>query len=94
MSAMCRRCRVKKANRPRGLCWTCYHTPGAIDLFPSTSKFAYCEVTDFYGKVKPPPVPTNALPGSDEKVAVMAERASGFFSLFHPSDNSGREECA
>ena len=94
MSAMCRRCRIKKANRPLGMCWTCYYTPGARDRFQSTSKFARRGVGDFYGKVKPPPVPTNALPGSDEKVAVMAERASGFFSLFHPSDNSRREECA
>lgn len=36
---ICRHCSKFKANRPRGLCWKCYYTPGVRDLFPSTSKF-------------------------------------------------------
>lgn len=37
---MCRHCQKKKSNRPRGLCWHCYHVPGLRDLYPSLSKFA------------------------------------------------------
>jgi hypothetical protein len=35
----CRHCGRARVNRPRGLCWTCYHLPGVRDLYPSTSKF-------------------------------------------------------
>lgn len=36
----CRHCRAGKVNRPRGLCWNCYYTPGVKALYPVTSKFA------------------------------------------------------
>lgn len=36
---LCRHCQTKKANRPRGLCWPCYYTPGVKELYPSTSKY-------------------------------------------------------
>lgn len=37
---ICRHCQKVRANRPRGLCWGCYYTPGVLELYPSTSKFA------------------------------------------------------
>lgn len=37
---LCRHCQVKNANRPLGLCWTCYYKPGVRALYPSTSKYA------------------------------------------------------
>lgn len=36
----CRHCGGDKVNRPRGLCWSCYYTPGVKALYPSTSKHA------------------------------------------------------
>jgi hypothetical protein len=75
-----------KANRPRGLCWSCYYTPGLRDLFPSTSKFARRGVTDFYGRAAMAHAPTPALPGTPEKVAVLEERARRGVSLWHPRD--------
>ena len=36
---LCRHCNRRPSNRPRGLCWTCYYTPGLRDQYPSTSKF-------------------------------------------------------
>jgi DNA-binding NarL/FixJ family response regulator len=30
----CRHCGLKKACRPRGLCWGCYRTPAALALYP------------------------------------------------------------
>ena len=40
MIAVCRHCSKCKVNRPRGLCWSCYYTPGVKEQFPSTSKYA------------------------------------------------------
>jgi hypothetical protein len=36
---LCRHCHVKVVNRPRGMCWSCYYTPGVKDLYPTTSKY-------------------------------------------------------
>ena len=35
---ICRHCSTRKVTRPRGLCWTCYYTPGIKRLYFSTSK--------------------------------------------------------
>lgn len=37
---LCRHCKESSANRPKGLCWSCYYTPGVRKLYPSTSKYA------------------------------------------------------
>jgi hypothetical protein len=74
------------SNRPRGLCWSCYYTPGVRDLYPSTSKFARRGVGDFNGRACLPPRPTAALPGTPEKVAVLIERARLRQDLWHPAD--------
>jgi hypothetical protein len=82
---LCRHCQKVKSNRPRGLCWTCYYTPGVRDLFPSTSKFARRGVRDFNGRTRTPE-PTDALPGTSAKVAVLEERARLGLALWHPLD--------
>jgi hypothetical protein len=82
---MCRHCNKVKSNRPRGLCWSCYYTPGVREKFPSTSKFARRGVSDFCGKAHLPE-PTDAVPGSAEKVAILEERARLGLSLWHPKD--------
>jgi hypothetical protein len=83
---LCRHCQKVKPNRPRGLCWSCYYSPCVRDQFPSTSKFARRGVGNFNGRGKLPPVPTDALPGTPEKVDIMAERARLGVSLWHPLD--------
>jgi hypothetical protein len=83
---LCRHCNRVPSNRPRGLCWSCYYTPGVRDLYPSTSKFARRGVGDFNGRATLPAGPTSALPGSPEKVAVLCERARLRQSLWHPDD--------
>jgi hypothetical protein len=83
---LCRHCRMVKSNRPRGLCWSCYYTPGVRDQYPSTSKFARRGVGNFNRRTKLPPCPTSALPGTLEKVAVLEERARLGVSLWHPLD--------
>lgn len=82
---LCRHCQKVKSNRPRGLCWSCYYTPGVRDQYPSTSKFARRGVKDFNGRTKLGE-PTTALPGTEEKIRILMERARLGLSLFHPED--------
>jgi len=72
--------------RPRGLCWSCFYTPGIRDLYPSTSKFGRRGLGNFYGRAPLPPFPTGVLPGSPEKIAILAQRADLRQELFHPDD--------
>ena len=85
MIPVCKHCRKSKVNRPRGLCWTCYYTPGVKDLYPSTSKFARRGVGNFNGNA-PLPEPTTAPPGTAEKMAVLEMRAQLKQALWHPLD--------
>jgi hypothetical protein len=82
---LCRHCLTWRVNRPRGLCWTCWHTPGVCALYPSTSKFSRCGVGqgNFTGKL---PEPTDAWPGTEAKVRVLCERAARGEQLHHPHD--------
>ncbi len=86
MSPVCRNCSKCKVNRPRGLCWSCYYTPGVKDRYPSTSKFARRGLGNFSGNAPLPESPTVAPPGSPEKLAVIEQRARMRQALFHPYD--------
>lgn len=83
---LCRHCGRVPCNRPRGLCWSCYYSPGVRDLHPSTSKFARRGLGNFAGLAEEQPQPTGALPGSPEKVAILEERVLHRQSLWHPAD--------
>lgn len=91
MAAVCSHCRRKKVNRPRGLCWGCYHTPGVRGLYVSDSIYARLGVGLGQGRRPPPAEPTDARPGSDEKIAVMAARAAREELLHHDDDAKGWE---
>ena len=71
----CRHCQKSKVNRPRGLCWSCYYKPGVRDQYPSTSKYARRGVGNFCGSAPLPTCSTTAAPGSEEKIAILAQRA-------------------
>ncbi len=83
---ICRHCEKAKVNRPRGLCWSCYYKPGVRDRYPSTSKYARRGIGNFCGQTPLPVFATAARPGSDEKIAILAERARNRQSLWHPND--------
>ena len=83
---LCRNCNRGNANRPRGLCWSCYYRPGVRERFPSTSRYARHGVDDFNGNPALAPAPTAALPGTPEKLAVLEERARLRQALWHPLD--------
>lgn len=83
----CRHCQHKEANRPKGLCWTCYYTPAVRGLYPSTSHLAPRSGNGWKSEhAELPDCPTDALPGSPEKEAVLTERASRSQTLWHPDD--------
>ncbi len=82
----CRHCERHNVNRPRGLCWSCYYTPGVKEMYPSTSKYARRGVGNLSGGHEAPAAPTTADPGSPEKQDVLAERAAAGLSLWHPFD--------
>lgn len=48
---ICKHCHHKKANRPRGLCWTCYYRTGVRELYPSESKFCPGGMTGSSGRM-------------------------------------------
>lgn len=89
----CRHCGEGKVNRPRGLCWACYYTPGLREQYPSESRYGswadeggYRHEFDGPGA---PPEPTWALPGL-EKVEVLIRRADRCEELFDRRD-AGRD---
>lgn len=83
---ICRHCEKSKVSRPRGLCWTCYYRPGIKELYPSTSKYARRGVGNFFGAAPLPTCATSAEPGSEAKIAILAERARLRQTLWHPDD--------
>jgi hypothetical protein len=56
------------------------------EKYPSTSKYARRGVSDFNGHPAVATRPTDAAPGTPEKVAVLEERAGLGLSLWHPFD--------
>ena len=86
MIPMCKHCGQSKVNRPRGLCWSCYYTPGVKEMYPSTSKYARRGVGNFNGNAPIAPTPTTHPPGTPEKMAVLEERAKNKQALWHPLD--------
>jgi len=83
---LCRHCQKTKANRPRGLCWSCYYRPGVREQYPSESKYGQRGVEDFCGRAKLATAPTCAAPGSPEKIAILMQRAQSRQALWHPLD--------
>ena len=91
---ICRHCKNRGVNRPKGLCWSCYYTPEIHRLYPrgsanaGTEKFAHRGVPDFH-HAAPDDDPVPILQGTPEKLAVLERRAAEGKNLFHKHD--GRE---
>ena len=85
---LCRHCHQRRPNRPRGLCWHCYYTPGLREQYPSTSKYGrrLPEDAPSEAALPLPARPTDAAPGSPEKIDVLARRLRSGRQLFHPED--------
>jgi len=86
MRRICRHCEEYPVSRPKGLCYRCSKTPGVRGMYPTTSKYARRGVgrNDDAGVTLP--LPTDALPGTPEKLAVLMRRAASGKRLWHPDD--------
>lgn len=87
----CRHCGGRYSCRPRGLCWPCHRDGAVRALYPvKDSPHSRRGVGNGVMASAPPPSePTDALPGSEAKMAVLAARAARGESLWHPSDAGG-----
>lgn len=83
---LCRHCGTGNVNRPKGLCWSCYCTPGVRELYPSTSKFCNRGVPDQEGGCPPPSQAASGPPKSEAKLVELERRAGAGESLWHPED--------
>jgi hypothetical protein len=91
----CRHCKNRLGYRPRGLCSLCYFTPGIREQYPidrengsdAANGRAYTSRVARRAARGLPAEPTDALPGTAEKVEVLRERAQQGVSLWHPLDS-------
>ena len=83
---ICRHCGRTRVARPRGLCWNCYYAPGVRDLYQTTSKYGRRGPGNTFCRAKPATHPTNAAPGSLEKILVLMQRAELGQELWHVED--------
>ena len=94
MNRVCRHCEdsARPVDRPRGLCRSCYYTPGVRDMYPvpdvPTTRRG---VGNGFAERPPPEVPTAARPGTPEKLAELESRAAAELALWHPGDGRGDE---
>ncbi len=81
---LCCHCHAKRANRPKGLCHSCYYTPGVRALYKSTSKYVQRGHGTDEGTREPEP--TEAMPGSEGKMAALHQRLATGQQLHHRND--------
>ena len=79
---VCKNC-GRFASRARGLCWICYYSP-ARELFPRGCNTG---LVDFFGAGQVCQ-PTDAEPGSEEKILVLMARAEAKQRLWHEGDRT------
>lgn len=89
----CVHCERRRGDRPRGLCWKCYRTPAIRAATPCVEEFEHKGgvIKLRHGVLQPEHArpaaePTDALPRSGEKLAVLAMRAQRGEELWHPQD--------
>ena len=71
----CWLCRYRRALLPDGTCYTCNNRLGRRGGAPQPSRLN-----------APLPAPTDALPGTEEKIKVLMERYERNEQLWHPAD--------
>ena len=79
---LCRHCDRNPVSRSRGLCWSCFYRPGVRERYPPVvAKSGHGR-----GRKRLPCDPTDASPGSPEKIRVLMDRAARGQELFHAED--------
>lgn len=90
---ICRNCNTPQCHKARGLCWRCYLDADVREKFPLPGwRNAKARWNGSLGigesnHTRPlPDQPTNAQPGTEEKIRVLEERAAAEVALWHPAD--------
>jgi hypothetical protein len=86
----CLHCGRTAGGRRRGLCVTCYRLPAVRGAYPAL-RGTGAPATPAAGG-GPAPRPTDALPGTEDKVAVLELRAEAGVSLWHARDGRQPED--
>src|SRR5262249_19234505 len=86
---LCRHCGRLRSTKGRRLCAACHSNPVIVSLYGPADAPGNCVFYfDTPGTLALPDTPTNALPGSPEKMRILAERAQNRRQLHHPQDAS------
>lgn len=81
----CKHCsREMRVNAGRGLCYPCYYVREIRGIYPA--RYGMGKRFNEPRRVKPPTIPTVAAPGTEAKLATLANRVKRGESLFHPAD--------
>lgn len=89
----CLLCGQTKPHKSRNLCLACYQKPESEPLKIQTRHRVERETLFVIAPTGLPDHPTEFLPGSEEKMAVMAQRLSDFREIHHPDDAVVTPEC-
>jgi hypothetical protein len=85
--ATCLHCCRAPVSRPRGLCWVCFYQPRIREQYaPLGAMGRHGARRADTRRERPLGEPTEALPGTPQKVAVLIARASAGLALWHPED--------
>jgi hypothetical protein len=85
---LCRHCCRVPANRPRGLCWSCFYKPGVRDQYPPVKLCGWHddELNWRMYSSGHAEAPIAAEPGTEAKIQMLAARVKARQELHHPGD--------
>lgn len=90
MRGTCQHCKrfVRYHTKGKRLCWTCSTTREIHTLYKSDSKHGQriIDAIAINHKLKPASSPTNHMPGTAAKIAVMRKRVERGEEIFHKLD--------
>lgn len=78
---MCKVCGIRKNNRPRGMCVHCFEAVRETERETEQTSRKVATVL---------PVPTQAQPGSEEKILILLARVAAGQVIHHPEDLGAR----
>lgn len=88
----CNHCHKRRYIQARGICGTCYRTEGIKELYPAKGNGGSYVPSNNNDAGTIPPQPTDAPPGSLEKVLIMMDRVANGQLPNHPEDIVDREQ--
>lgn len=82
----CRHCEQTEPEDRRQLCRGCYRDSEIRALYPKLKFGVWSPTAGFGSSIRLSAEPTEALPGTEDKIAVMAGRAMRGEAVCHPRD--------